>query len=73
MNEVSSIGVPQFASSIIAASDELVSILVEAAVGKGEDVTLQFLDKHEFLLSLFFDFLNKFCVCSGVLLMMVFI
>lgn len=41
MNEVASAGIPYFAGSIVAASDEFVTIFVEAAVGEGKNMSLQ--------------------------------
>jgi len=40
VNKSSSASVPNFAGSVIAASEELVSILVEAAIRKGEHMSL---------------------------------
>ncbi len=58
VDEVAGIGVPQLAGAVVAARDELVSVLIEAAVGEGQHVSFQFLHQHELLLSFFFDLLD---------------
>jgi hypothetical protein len=42
MNEVSGGCVPKFAGTVITASEELVAVLVETAVGKGKDMAFEF-------------------------------
>jgi hypothetical protein len=42
MDEVSGGGVPEFAGTIVAAGEELVTVFVETAVGEGEDVAFEF-------------------------------
>ena len=44
MDEIAAGSVPKLAGSIIAASDELVSIFIEAAVGERQNMALEFLD-----------------------------
>ena len=60
MDQCAGGGVPDFAGSVIAASDELVSIFVEAAVGEGKDMSFEFFDKDKLLLSFFFYFFDQF-------------
>ena len=60
MDEVTGVCIPQLACSIIAASDELVSVLIEAAIGERQHVALQFLYQHELLLSLLLNLLHQF-------------
>jgi hypothetical protein len=52
MNQITSIGVPQFAGAIVAARDKLIPVLVEAAIGEGQDVPLEFLHQQKLLLPL---------------------
>ena len=42
MEEISRLGLPNLAGTIIAARDELIAVLVEAAIGEWEDMTLEF-------------------------------
>lgn len=60
--QVSCASVPYFASTIVAASNELISILVEATICQGQHMTLQFLDQYKLLVSLFVNLLNEFCM-----------
>ena len=60
VDEVTSAGVPDLASAVVAASDEFVAVLVEAAVSEGQDVALQLLDQHELLFPLLLDLLDQF-------------
>jgi len=50
MDERACVSIPDFASSIIAACDELIPIFVEAAVGEWKHMTFQLFDQHELLL-----------------------
>ena len=59
VDEVARGGVPELAGSVVAASDKLVAVLIEAAVSERQDVPLQFLDELELLLSLFLYFLDE--------------
>lgn len=49
MEEVAGFGVPDLAGPIIAASDELVAVLVEGAIGEGQHVGLKGLEQLEVL------------------------
>ena len=59
MHEIAAGGVPQLAGTIIAARDELVPILIEAAIGQGQHVAFQLLHQLELLLPLFLDLLDQ--------------
>lgn len=59
MDEVTGVCIPQLAGPIVAASDKLVSVLIEAAIGEWQHVTLQFLYQHELLLTFLFDLLHQ--------------
>lgn len=43
VNKIAAGGVPHLAGPIVTAGDELVAILIEAAVGERQHVTFQFL------------------------------
>lgn len=58
VDQVAGVGVPQLAGPIVAARDELVAVLIEAAVGQRQHVALQFLHQHELLLAFLFDLLD---------------
>lgn len=60
VNEVTGRSVPEFAGTIITACQELIPVLVETAVGKGEDVAFQFLDQSKLLLFFVLNFLDEF-------------
>ena len=60
MYEVSSGGIPEFTGTIIAAGEELIAVLIETAVGKGEYMAFEFFDKGELLLFFVLDFLDEF-------------
>ena len=60
VDKVATCGIPEFAGSIIAASDKLIPIFVEAAVGEGQHMPLKFLHQLKLLLSFFFDLLHQF-------------
>ena len=54
--EIAGIGIPKFAGTVVAASNELIAVFVEAAIGEGQHMSLQFLHKQKLLFSLFLDF-----------------
>lgn len=60
VNEVSTCGVPDFTSTIIAASEKLIAIFVEAAVGEGEYVAFGLFDEGELLYLFVFYFFYQF-------------
>lgn len=59
VHEIAAGSIPELARSIIAAGDELVAVLVEAAVGEGKHMAFQFLNEFELLLSLLLYFLDQ--------------
>lgn len=54
--EIAGIGIPQFAGPVVAAGNELIAVFVEAAIGEGQHMSLEFLHKQELLLPLLLDF-----------------
>lgn len=69
VNQRTCTGVPNFAGSIVASSDKLISVFVETAVGQRQYMTLQFFDQHKFLFSLFLDLFHQFFINLVLLLM----
>lgn len=67
MEEVASFGVPDLAGPIVAASDELIAIFVEGAVGEGQHVGLEGLEQLEVLGLLLLQLQDEFCVGLGLL------
>ena len=63
-----SAGVPNFAGAVVAARDEFIAVLVEAAVRQRQHVSFKFLDQDEFLLPLLLDLLDELLVFLRVLL-----
>lgn len=59
VDEVARVCIPQLAGPIITTSDELVSVLIEAAIGEWQHVAFQFLYQHELLLTFLFDLLHQ--------------
>ena len=51
--------VPDFAGAVVAASDELASILVESAVGEGQQVRSEHFEQGELLIHVLLLFLNQ--------------
>ena len=58
VDERASTSIPYLAGPIIAASDKLIPVFVKAAIGQGQDVSLELLNQHELLLSLLLDLFN---------------
>jgi hypothetical protein len=56
------VGVPNFTGSIVGASDEFVTALVEGTVCQGKQMGAKHLEKSELLLLIFQLFFNKFCI-----------
>jgi len=56
------VGVPNFAGSIVGASDEFVTALVEGTVCEGKQMGAKYFKKSEFLLLIFQLLFNKFCI-----------
>ena len=73
VDEVAGVGVPQLAGAVVAASDELVPVLVEAAVGEGQHVALQLLHQHKLLLPLLLYLPDQLFFKTSLLLIMAFI
>lgn len=60
MNKIAGSCIPQFACSIIASRNKLVSIFIKTTVGQRQNMALQFFNQFELLLSFFLNFLDQF-------------
>lgn len=56
VNKIAGFRVPNFACSIITASDELISVLVKGAVGQWKNVSLQCFEELKILLFFLLNF-----------------
>ena len=56
MQQISCLGIPDLARPIVTASDELVTVFVEATIGEGQDMRLQGFKWLEMLLFLLLQF-----------------
>lgn len=57
---MSTFGVPDFAGTIVTSSDELAAILVESAIGQGQEVSSENFEKGKPLFHVFLLLLNQF-------------
>lgn len=62
MEEISRLGLPNLAGTIIAARDELIAVLIEPTVSEREYVRLEGLKQFKILLFFLFYLKYQFCV-----------